>query len=74
MSHCYPVLLAGGLGARLWPLSREIYPKQLLSLLGNNSLLQQTALRALDLAPAENVITVTTRPHYRAIRDHLQEL
>ena len=74
MSHCYPVLLAGGLGARLWPLSREIYPKQLLSLLGNNSLLQQTALRALDLAPAENVITVTTRPHYRAIRDQLQEL
>ena len=74
MSHCYPVLLAGGLGARLWPLSREIYPKQLLSLLGNNSLLQQTALRALALAPAENVITVTTRPHYRAIRDQLQEL
>ena len=74
MSHCYPVLLAGGLGARLWPLSREIYPKQLLSLLGNSSLLQQTALRALDLAPAENVITVTTRPHYRAIRDQLQEL
>tara|TARA_B100000029_G_scaffold514476_1_gene617465 strand:- start:872 stop:2293 length:1422 start_codon:yes stop_codon:yes gene_type:complete len=74
MSHCYPVLLAGGLGARLWPLSREIYPKQLLSLLGKNSLLQQTALRALELAPAENVITVTTRPHYRAIRDQLQEL
>ncbi|MEE2694147.1 MAG: mannose-1-phosphate guanylyltransferase/mannose-6-phosphate isomerase [Pseudomonadota bacterium] len=74
MSHCYPVLLAGGLGARLWPLSREIYPKQLLTVSGNNSLLQQTALRALELSPPENIITVTTHPHYRGIRDQLQEL
>lgn len=40
-----PVLLSGGAGSRLWPLSRETYPKQLLSLLGDNTLLQQTALR-----------------------------
>jgi len=40
-----PVILCGGSGARLWPLSREQYPKQLLALTGENSLLQATALR-----------------------------
>ena len=43
-----PVLLSGGTGSRLWPLSRETYPKQLLSLLGERTLLQQTAMRVAD--------------------------
>jgi mannose-1-phosphate guanylyltransferase / mannose-6-phosphate isomerase len=52
-----PVVLSGGSGTRLWPLSREKYPKQLLPLLGEDSLLQATLRRAqgiagLDLAPA----------------------
>ncbi|WP_139788331.1 sugar phosphate nucleotidyltransferase, partial [Morganella morganii] len=37
-----PVIMAGGSGSRLWPLSREDYPKQFLSILGKNSLLQNT--------------------------------
>ncbi|MGV2480521.1 UNVERIFIED_CONTAM: mannose-1-phosphate guanylyltransferase/mannose-6-phosphate isomerase, partial [Salmonella enterica subsp. enterica serovar Weltevreden] len=41
-----PVLLAGGSGTRLWPLSREQYPKQFLSLVDERSLFQNTALRA----------------------------
>ncbi len=47
-----PVILAGGVGTRLWPLSRELYPKQMLSLAGAESLLQQTLLRldGLDIA------------------------
>ena len=40
-----PVILSGGTGTRLWPLSRELYPKQLLPLLSEVSLLQQTAWR-----------------------------
>jgi mannose-1-phosphate guanylyltransferase/mannose-6-phosphate isomerase len=40
-----PVILCGGAGTRLWPLSRELYPKQLLSILGDRSLLRQTAAR-----------------------------
>lgn len=48
MSLC-PVILAGGGGTRLWPLSREHYPKQFLSLLGNYSLLQDTLLRLAGL-------------------------
>ena len=41
-----PVILSGGSGSRLWPLSREHYPKQLLAFAGDRSLLQDTVLRA----------------------------
>ncbi|HTV89313.1 MAG TPA: mannose-1-phosphate guanylyltransferase/mannose-6-phosphate isomerase [Stellaceae bacterium] len=41
----HPVILSGGSGTRLWPMSRALYPKQLLTLTGENSLLQETALR-----------------------------
>lgn len=40
-----PVIMAGGSGSRLWPLSRQLFPKQFLTLYGNNSMLQETALR-----------------------------
>ena len=42
-----PVILSGGSGTRLWPLSRELYPKQLLPLMGSNTMLQDT-VRRLD--------------------------
>jgi mannose-1-phosphate guanylyltransferase len=45
MATIQPVVLAGGTGTRLWPLSREIYPKQLLSLTDQASLLQNTISR-----------------------------
>lgn len=45
-----PVILSGGSGTRLWPLSREYYPKQLLALIGDRSMLQQTAVRLEGLA------------------------
>jgi mannose-1-phosphate guanylyltransferase/mannose-1-phosphate guanylyltransferase/mannose-6-phosphate isomerase len=45
-----PVILAGGAGNRLWPLSRQEYPKQLIALLGERSLIQDTALRFADAA------------------------
>ena len=45
-----PVILSGGAGTRLWPLSREYYPKQLLALVGDDTLLQQTAMRLDGLA------------------------
>ncbi len=47
----HPVILSGGAGSRLWPLSREHYPKPLLPLVGDKSLLEQTASR-LDGLPA----------------------
>ena len=45
-----PVILCGGSGTRLWPLSREQYPKQLLKLAGDHTMLQATALRLQGLA------------------------
>ena len=45
-----PVVMAGGSGTRLWPLSRELYPKQFLSLVGNQTMLQETCGR-LTLYP-----------------------
>jgi mannose-1-phosphate guanylyltransferase/mannose-6-phosphate isomerase len=49
-----PVILSGGAGTRLWPLSRELYPKQLLPLVGEHTMLQDTVLRlaGLDAGPA----------------------
>ena len=51
-----PVILAGGSGTRLWPLSRELYPKQFLKLVGDETLLQQTLARLDGLACAAPVI------------------
>ena len=74
MTTLVPVLLAGGVGSRLWPTSREIYPKQLLDLTGEETLLQQAARRALAVAPPERVVTVTTEAHYFAVLDQLGDV
>jgi mannose-1-phosphate guanylyltransferase/mannose-6-phosphate isomerase len=59
----YAVVLAGGSGTRLWPLSRSSMPKQLLPLNGEESLLQQTVGRVLPKVDASHVITVTNAEH-----------
>jgi len=58
-----PVLLSGGTGSRLWPLSRETYPKQLLSLLGEKTLLQQTALRVADTSLFADPMVIANAEH-----------
>ena len=44
-NNAYAILLAGGTGTRLWPVSRELYPKQLVKFIGNDSLVQSTIQR-----------------------------
>ena len=56
MARLHPVILSGGVGARLWPLSRSLFPKQLLALAGDGSLIQDTARRAVGPAFAPPII------------------
>lgn len=57
--HRYGVILAGGSGMRLWPVSRELYPKQLLALAGNNTLIQGTFTRLAKVVPKGNIYIVS---------------
>jgi len=68
-----PVILSGGAGTRLWPLSRELYPKQLLVLTGNRTMLQDTALR-LDGLEASGPIIVCTEAHRFLVAEQLRQL
>jgi len=71
-SSITPVILSGGVGSRLWPLSRELYPKQLQSLVTENSLLQETALRVTgDTFGAPAVIC--NNEHRFIVAEHLRE-
>ncbi|WP_406828922.1 mannose-1-phosphate guanylyltransferase/mannose-6-phosphate isomerase [Microbulbifer sp. ARAS458-1] len=69
-----PVILCGGTGSRLWPLSREAYPKQFLSLIGSETLLQATALRLDGLAQVQAPILVCNEAHRFAAAEQLQEV
>ncbi len=55
----FPVILSGGAGSRLWPVSRERHPKPFMKLADGESLLQKTFLRAADLPSVEQILTVT---------------
>jgi mannose-1-phosphate guanylyltransferase/mannose-6-phosphate isomerase len=68
-----PVILSGGAGTRLWPLSRELYPKQLLALTGERTMLQQTALRLAGLAAAAPVV-VCNEAHRFLVAEQLRQL
>lgn len=66
-----PVILAGGSGTRLWPLSRAAFPKHLVELVGEESLLQATARRALAVAPPDRVVTVAAAGQAVLVRRQL---
>src|SRR5438874_2639547 len=68
-----PVILSGGAGTRLWPLSRELYPKQLLALTGERTMLQQTALRLSGLAAAAPVV-VCNDAHRFLVAEQMRQL
>ena len=71
----YCVIMAGGIGSRLWPLSRKRYPKQFHDLLGcGRTLLQQTYDRYSRIVPKENIIVSTNIEYSAIVREQLPEL
>ena len=76
MSKIYPVLLAGGSGTRLWPLSRKSYPKQFSNLIGEKSLFQSSAerLTSSDVIEFASHITLTNADFRFIVVEQLQEI
>ena len=72
--NMYGLILAGGSGSRLWPLSRELYPKQLLNIQNTESLLQETFERIADFIPENNIISMTGIKHYSNVKYQLSKL
>ena len=70
----FGVILAGGSGSRLWPLSRELYPKQLLNLCAEKSLLQSTFEMLNKFIPASEIISVTNSKHQSNVKMQLGDL
>ncbi|MFZ3234569.1 MAG: mannose-1-phosphate guanylyltransferase/mannose-6-phosphate isomerase [Stellaceae bacterium] len=70
----HPVVLSGGSGTRLWPMSRTLYPKQLLRLLGDDSLLQQTLRRVADRDRFAPPLLVANEEHRFIIAEQLREI
>ncbi|KQR13027.1 MULTISPECIES: mannose-1-phosphate guanylyltransferase/mannose-6-phosphate isomerase [Xanthomonas] len=73
MSDVLPIILSGGSGTRLWPLSRESYPKQFLPLVGDKSMLQATWLRSAPVA-GHSPIVVANEEHRFMAAEQLQQL
>lgn len=69
-----PVILSGGSGTRLWPLSRELLPKQLLALTGDRTMLQETVARLTGLRGVTGPVVVCNEAHRFLVAEQLREM
>jgi len=75
MNNRYCIIMAGGIGSRFWPLSKNNYPKQFLDILGTGkSFIRSTFERFLPIVPAENFLVVTNAAYKEAVLQHIPEL
>jgi len=73
--HLYCVIMAGGIGSRFWPMSRQNHPKQFLDVLGTGkTLLQQTVERFLPLIPLERIVIVTNKAYEALVHEQVPGL
>jgi len=73
MTKIIPAILCGGVGARLWPMSRALFPKQLLPLLSEQTMLQETAARVADTTRFESPVMLCNSDHRFLVAAQLQE-
>ncbi len=73
-AQIHPVILSGGAGTRLWPLSRAVYPKQLLALTSERTLLQETIARSIDDAGFAAPVMVCNEDHRFMIDEQLRQI
>ena len=69
-----PVVLSGGSGTRLWPLSRELYPKQLLPLVGQGTMLQETLSRLEGVEGVSTPVVVCNEQHRFLVAEQLRNI
>ena len=70
----YSIILAGGSGSRLWPLSRELCPKQFMNVGHQNSLLQETFQRLIGLVETSKIVTITNTQHFSNVKYQLSSI
>ncbi len=74
MSNLYAVIMAGGVGSRFWPRSRERTPKQLLEIVGSGTMIQNTVNRIESLIPSDRILVVTNQLQSEAVQHQLSSL
>ena len=72
--HLYAVIMAGGVGSRLWPRSRAVSPKQFLDLVGPHTMLQDTVRRIEPLIPVERILLVVGEEHADTVLEQVPKL
>jgi mannose-1-phosphate guanylyltransferase len=70
----YAIIMAGGVGARFWPRSKKKFPKQLLKILGESTMIQDTIRRVNGLVPLENILVVTNEHQKSGVMEQLPEI
>lgn len=70
----YAVIMAGGVGTRFWPQSRQSKPKQFLNFFGDRSLLQNTVDRIKSLIPADRILIITNERYIALVKEHVPEI
>ena len=74
-AHNFCVIMAGGIGARFWPMSRTSHPKQFIDILGTGeTLIQQTYKRFRRICPKENIYIVTNEIYTKLVQKQIPEM